>query len=293
MKYFKKILFSLIFLNLLFSLNVPPLSGRVNDQVNLLTLQERQQLDDFLMAYEKETSNQFVLLIIPSLKGESLEGFSIRVAEQWQLGQKGKNNGLLLLVALRERQVRVEVGYGLEGAVTDVFSGEVIRSILAPAFQEGKFYEGFYAAFYALAQKAGGEFSAGQYQQPVYRFDQSGRTRSALNEGKIESAFMAFLLFGFFAGGMKGAGLKRGFLGSVFLPLIVFTLLGVPFSIPLLLMLLIFGFPFTFLLIVFSTAVGSMRGGFYGGRSFGGSGGFGGFSGGGGGFGGGGASGRW
>lgn len=289
-KFFKISLSFLIILNLLVALPVPTLTGRVNDQANLLSVQERQQLDDFLMLYEKESSNQFVLLIIPSLKEESLEGFSIKVAEKWQLGQKGKDNGLLLLIALQEHQVRLEVGYGLEGVITDAFSGEVIRTVLAPAFQQSKFYDGFYAAFYALAEKASGEFSADQHTLPVYRVDQSGRSAGMLNEGQVESAFIALLLFGFLAGGMSGAGVKRGFLGSVFLPLIAFTLLGIPFSFTLLLLLLVFGFPLTFFMIFFSSIFGSLLGGFYGGRGGGSSGGF---SGGGGGFGGGGASGRW
>lgn len=283
----------IILLQTVFCLEVPKLTGRINDQANLLSTEQRQQLDDFLMSYERQTSNQLAVLIIPSLAGDSLEDFSIRVVEKWQLGQKGKNNGLLLLIALQERKIRFEVGYGLEPKITDAFSGELIREVLAPAFRENRFYDGIYSALYAITQKIGAEFQPDNFQKPVYRVDQSGVNN--IPEGNLEVILILAIMFGFMAKSIGTVNYRRGFWGSIFLPIVVFMFLGIPFSLPLLLMLIIFGFPFTFIMILISTIFGMMgRGGFYGGGFGGGSsGGFGGFSGGGGSFGGGGSSGGW
>ncbi len=293
MRIFKYLLIGLVFLSLSSALDVPKLVGRVNDQAKLLTIQEQQQLEDFLAGYERETSNQLAVLIIPSLDGESLEDYSMRVAEKWKLGVKGKDNGLLLLIALNDKKIRIEVGYGLEGPVTDVFTGEVIREIIAPAFRQGDYYQGIYDALFAVAKKVGGEFTPDKYSAPVYGVDHANVT-SNINEGNLEGVFFSLLMFGILAGSMGKVTYRRGFWGSVFLPLIVFMFLGIPFSLPLLLLLLVFGFPFTFILIILVKIFGSGGGGRFssGGFSSGGSS-FGGFSGGGGGFGGGGSSGGW
>jgi len=98
-----------------------------------------------------------VLLIVPSLEGEPLEDYSMRVAEAWKLGRKGVDNGLLLFIAAQDRRARLEVGYGLEGRITDLESSRIIRGVLAPAFRAGDYAGGIERAFDALEKLAGGE----------------------------------------------------------------------------------------------------------------------------------------
>src|SRR4249920_3859003 len=105
--------------SLVFALDVPPLTGRVVDLAQVLPVDVAASLARDLEAHESKTSNQVVVLTLPSLEDEPLETFSHRVATTWKLGQKGTENGVLLLVAIKERKIRIEVGYGLEGALTD------------------------------------------------------------------------------------------------------------------------------------------------------------------------------
>jgi len=142
-------------------LEVPPRPlGRVSDFAGLLKPQERARIEARLAEIERATSNQFAVAIFPSLEGEDLEDFSIRLAEAWKIGQKGRDNGLILLVFPKERKVRIEVGYGLEGAIPDVLAGRVIRDVLAPRFRKGDYAGGILAAVNALDKASRGEFEA-------------------------------------------------------------------------------------------------------------------------------------
>jgi len=136
---------------------VPPLTAHVNDTANLLSPSARAALEQKLSDYEQKNGRQFALLTIDSLEGDALESFSIRVVEAWKLGKKGKDDGLLLLVANKEHKLRIEVGYGLEGSITDAFSARVIRSVLVPAMRAGNAEGGINQAFALLMQKAAGE----------------------------------------------------------------------------------------------------------------------------------------
>ena len=140
-----------------FALPVPPLAAHVNDNASMLSDAERAQLEQKLSDYERKTGRQFALLTIDSLAGDALESFSIRVVEAWKLGKKGQDSGLLLLVVKNDHQLRIEVGYGLEGSVTDAFSSRVIRNVLVPAFRAGKVAAGIGGAFDLLMEKAAGE----------------------------------------------------------------------------------------------------------------------------------------
>ncbi len=140
-----------------YALEVPPLVGHVNDQAGLLSPAAKQKLEQQLTNYEAKTRQQFVLLTVQSLEGDALEDFSIRVVEKWQLGQKGKDDGLLLLIVPGDRKLRIEVGYGLEGDVTDAFSARVIRNVLTPALRAGQPEQGILQAFELLMQKASGQ----------------------------------------------------------------------------------------------------------------------------------------
>jgi uncharacterized protein len=136
---------------------VPPLVAHVNDTANLLSEAARAKLEQKLSDYERTNGRQFALLTIDSLEGDALESFSIRVVEAWKLGKKGKDDGLLLLLVNKERKLRIEVGYGLEGTITDAFSARVNRNVLVPAMRAGNIEAGIDQAFTLLMQKAAGE----------------------------------------------------------------------------------------------------------------------------------------
>jgi uncharacterized protein len=128
-----------IFLNCLpaSALDVPPLTGRIVDLAHVLPAHDSDQLTAQLKAHEDKTGNQVAVLILPSLEGESVEEYSHRVATTWKLGRKGADNGAVLLIALQERKLRIEVGYGLEGTLTDLQSAHIIRDEIVPRFRNG------------------------------------------------------------------------------------------------------------------------------------------------------------
>lgn len=121
---------------------VPYLSGRVNDGAEILGAPARQELTGLLREHEERTTNQIAVLTVSSLEGESVEAYASAVFKAWKLGQKGKDNGVLLLVAPSERRVRIEVGYGLEGTLTDLAAGRIIRNVVTPRFKQGDFDRG-------------------------------------------------------------------------------------------------------------------------------------------------------
>ena len=126
----------------IFALNVPALSAHVNDYAGIMKNSDKRKAEEYLSALENTTGIQIAVLTIPSLEGESLESYSYNVAEKWQLGQNGKDNGALLLVAMKEKKVRIENGYGLEDTLTDTKSGLIIRNVILPEFRNGNYSEG-------------------------------------------------------------------------------------------------------------------------------------------------------
>ncbi len=132
--------------------------GYVNDWANLLSPSTRTKLEDRLRAFEEKTGNQVVVVIFPSLEGQSLEDFSIRLAEAWKIGQKGKDNGVIFLIFWKDRKMRIEVGYGLEGVLPDIVAGQIIRDVVAPYFQKGDARGGINAGVNAIMQATQGEF---------------------------------------------------------------------------------------------------------------------------------------
>ncbi|MCC7261736.1 MAG: TPM domain-containing protein [Candidatus Latescibacteria bacterium] len=142
------------------ALEVPPLRARVNDTAGLLSPSTATLLESLLKAHEDSTSNQVTLLTIPSLEGEDLEGFSMRVAEAWKPGQAKKDNGVLLLVARDDREVRIEVGGGLEGALPDITCGRIIRNEIVPRFREGDYDGGILHGTGAILAAIGGVYPA-------------------------------------------------------------------------------------------------------------------------------------
>jgi uncharacterized protein len=139
--------FSLLFLLLWTGLALaeptyPALSGRIVDNANLIGAEARARIEQKLQAHEAKTSDQVVVATLPSLQGVTIEEFANGLFRHWQLGAKAKNNGVLLLVAPSERKVRIEVGYGLEGALTDALSKVIITTAVAPKFKNGDFSGG-------------------------------------------------------------------------------------------------------------------------------------------------------
>jgi len=130
----------------------------VVDLAGIIDAELEMKLNGYLQELEQKTTAQFVILTIESLAGEAIESFALEVAhDKWKLGQKGKDNGLLLLVAVKDRKYRIEVGYGLEGALPDSFVGSVGRDYLVPYFRKGDYSKGVLTAALALTGKVAGE----------------------------------------------------------------------------------------------------------------------------------------
>jgi uncharacterized protein len=234
---------------------VPPLTGRVQDEAALLSPDARQRIDGMLFAYQQQTGHQLALLTVPSLEGDSLEEFSIRVVEAWQLGDKQRDDGVLLLVSVAERKLRIEVGYGLEGELPDATSSRIIRDVITPAFRRGEPDVGIVAGLQAIMAATGGK------DVPIPAELPRQRARARRGE-EAPGGFVLVVLVGLAVMMFLGRG-GRGGRSAVWA--------AAPFLL------------------------GGRRGGFGGGGFGGGGGsrGGGGFGGGGGGFGGGGASGGW
>ena len=276
------------------ALDVPQLKGRVNDYAGMISAPAEARLEEELKSFEQSDSTQIVILTIPSLAGEVIEEFGIRVADAWKIGQKEKDNGVILIASKEDREMRIEVGSGLEGRLTDLMSGRIIDLVMKPRFKRGDFDGGFMAGVSALIDASRGEF------QPE-EGPPAGREKGI-------SPFFSFLIFwGIFLIALGAISrILSSIAGAIGLPALIHLTLF-PLGLVAFIILAIIGMGLGFLFPLLSPAggyPGSHRrggvfqggpgGGFYGtgGGGFGG-GDSGGFSGGGGGFGGGGASGKW
>ena len=197
-----------------FALEVPKLQGRVNDKAGILSSREERALEEMLQQTERETSAQIALLTIKSLEGEDLEDYSIRVAEEWGLGQKDRDNGLLLLIAVNDRKLRFEVGYGLEGIITDLKAGYIIRNVISPEFRKGDFYEGIKQALGIVSADIKGKTIISDEELAKYRKSRDNSSRKSMPIGSI-----IFLIFIF-------SGVFRGRHGGLFTALLLGNMLG-------------------------------------------------------------------
>ncbi len=154
--------------------SVPYLSGHVNDYANLLSSNTVAELEAALKAHEDSTSNQVVVLLIPSLGGEALEEYSIRVVETWKLGRADKDNGVLLLIARNDRKMRIEVGNGLEGNLPDITCGRIIRNEIVPRFKADDYEGGVRNGVHAILAAIAGAYTASDVEeeaaQPDWKF---------------------------------------------------------------------------------------------------------------------------
>jgi uncharacterized protein len=258
---------------------VPPLTARVTDLTATLNAQQQAALEQKLAAFEAKKGSQIAVLIVPTTQPETVEQYSIRVAEQWKLGRRGVDDGVLLLVAMKDRAVRIEVGYGLEGALPDATAKRIVEEYIVPRFKQSDFNGGIVAGTDYIIKVIQGE---------ALPPPQARRPASPV------SGFENLLVIGFFLvfviGGILRAALGRvtgsGVIGAI-AGVIAWVVIGSLIAAALIGVLL-------FVLSLFGGMASARGRGRIGGWPTGGgwsSGG--GFSGGGGGFGGGGASGRW
>ncbi len=248
---------------------VPPLKARVTDLTGTLTADQQAGIESRLAAFEKKKGSQVALLIVPTTQPEDITQYSIRVVEQWKLGRKGVDDGVLLLVAKNDHMVRIEVGYGLEGALNDATCKRIIEEFIVPKFKQGDFHGGLTAGLDRMIGVIDGE--------PL------PAPKPHKNTGNLEQYFTVLVFVALIVGGILRA-VFGDFLGGVLnggLIGVIVWFLGAG-----LLFALLLGFV-AFIVTVSGMSGMLANGGFGGGRGDGG------FSGGGGGFGGGGASGRW
>ena len=258
---------------------VPPLTGHVIDQTATLSSSALSQLEKTLVEFETKKGSQIAVLILPTTEPEAIEQYSIRVAEAWKLGRARVDDGVILIVAKNDRTMRIEVGYGLEGALTDYTAKRIISEVISPNFKQGDFNAGITAGVEQIIRVIDGE------SLPAPEHSDSNSTKGG------NQFLPIIILIAFVVGGTLRAILGK-FLGALATGGIIGIIVWIFISA--------FGMAFLAGLAAFLFTLFSNGGGGGGGRGWGGGGGFGGgsfggggFSGGGGGFGGGGASGRW
>ncbi len=258
---------------------VPKLTGHVIDQTATLSPAEISQLEQTLREFEAKKGSQVAVLIVPTTEPEAIEQYSIRVADAWKLGRQKVDDGVILLIAKNDRTLRIEVGYGLEGALTDITSKRIISETITPYFKQGDFNGGIMAGVQQMLRVIDGE----PLPPPSHKSGSGSQNGSQF--------FPIIILIAFAVGGTLRAILGK-FLGALATGGIIGIIVWIFMSA--------FGMAVLAGLAAFLFTLFSNGGGGGGGRGWGGGGGFGGgsfggggFSGGGGGFGGGGASGRW
>lgn len=266
---------------------VPKLARHVTDLTGTLTAQQVDQLDAQLVALERAKGAQLVVLMVGSTGGQDIEGYSLAVAEANKIGRKGTDDGVLLLVAKDDRRVRIEVGYGLEGAIPDAATARITREYIAPKFRGNDYFGGISDAVGALTQLINGE----SLPPPLRGSPERGRSGPDLQSGLMIAVFVALFLRGIFG---RASAWLRAPLGAVLVGGLLWLLISMGAGIlgalvGSVLMLLPGGAGRS----IGGGGWGGFGGGGWGGGSGGGSFGGGGFSGGGGSFGGGGSSGSW
>ncbi len=193
------------------AIKFPPLTGHVVDDAHLLTPEIKNQLEQQLAAHERATANQVIIATVPDLQGYPIEDFGYQLGRAWGVGQKGKSNGVILLIAQKDRKIRIEVGYGLEGVITDALSNQIIYNHIAPAFKQNNYAAGIIQGTNAIIAALGGQYAA---QKSVDR-------RSKKMPLWVWIFFLPLLflnrrrgLSGGYPGGVLGAGILGGGLGG-------------------------------------------------------------------------------
>ena len=272
--------------------SIPALTARVVDTTQTLSGDEKQALEGRLAEWESRTGNQLVVLIVPTTQPEPIESYSLRAAEAWKIGRRGQDNGAIFVIAKNDKKMRIEVGYGLEGTLTDVTAHRIITETVAPLFSKGQFGPGISAGVDRIMQVVGSG-------EPLAtKGDAQKRDRGGIDFGTLLILLLVVVpfvggvlqrMFGKLLGSSVGGGLIGFAAWMIAGSLAIAVLAGIV----------------AFVVMIFSGIAsglgrrggvympGSTWGGGWGGGGWSGGGGGGGFSGGGGSFGGGGASGGW
>ncbi len=177
---------------------VPFMTGRVTDNADLLSAATRSHLKEVIKAHEESSTNQIAILTLPSLEGVRLEEFAAQVLQAWKLGEKGKDNGVLLLVSPGDRRARIEVGAGLSEKLTDASADRIVRDLMAPQFQQGDYDQGIDAGIHAIIGQLEGNEQAGA---------EPAKDNQAKSDSSFEGSDMAIserILFGAFIFGIIG-----------------------------------------------------------------------------------------
>jgi uncharacterized protein len=175
---------------------IPPNDGWVTDLAGFLTPDEERSLEQLMTSYKAGSGNEIALLTVPDLGGRSLERYALDVARNWGIGQKETHNGALLLVARKEKKIRIEVGRGLEGTLTDSVSGRIIRNVISPEFKQGRFHQGLRAGIEAMHAAAGGDYAS----------IPTSRRRGSPLAGLIPILLIIFLIINMIRGSRGGRG---------------------------------------------------------------------------------------
>jgi uncharacterized protein len=194
------------------AVQLPDLKMMVNDNAGVLNSNQERELESLLRSLESSTSAELAILIVTNLSGMSLEEYSMRVAEKWQLGKQDRDNGILLLVSINDRKVRLEVGYGLEDIVTDAKSSYIINQLIVPEFRKGDYYSGIRAGLQAAAGLVNNSYEITAEELEEYQRSEERSRKS----GGMPLGLMIFILFLLFSGRRgKGGILPWLLLGSM------------------------------------------------------------------------------
>jgi len=185
-----------------FGADIPFLTGRVTDNADILSKETRRTITESLKAHEQKTGNQIAVLTIPSLEGDSIEEYAVAVFNSWKLGQKGKDNGILVVVAPNDRRMRIEVGYGLEGTIPDGLAGNIIRTLMTPQFKTGNYNDGIQSGIKAIIEVLEGRKIATEESTAVGK--EKGKSTSGLGLDDMGLSITERILLGAFIFGIIG-----------------------------------------------------------------------------------------
>lgn len=224
--------------------NLKP-SGFLNDYAGILTATQRNEIENYLRKIEKETTNEIAVVILKSLNGRNLEEYANEIFNEWKIGKKGKDNGVLILISMAERKIRIEVGYGLEPYLTDATCGRIIRRVMAPEFRKGNFYKGIKKSIEVIDKITRGEKVA-----------YVGKENPPPPPSFLIFWFGILLFFAFGILGILGVVIQTLVIGSLLT--LFFLNKSSPYGEQLLLLSLIVPFFFTFILLIISTIIGGL-----------------------------------
>lgn len=240
MRFLKLVLFLILvtfFANSVFAVNIPKYSGRVNDFANIFSSDFKNSLEQKILEIESQTTDQIAVVTIKNLQGTTVEDFAEQLFKSWGIGQKDKDNGILLLVSMEEKKVRIEIGYGLEATITDGQAGEIIRNQITPEFKKGNYQQGVLSGIEKINQYLTGNVTN----------DSSLNEKPKINNFILElisstffipivlfylaiSYFFAFLArsSSYYLGGVVGAfgGLMTGVSSPLLIKIILIIILG-------------------------------------------------------------------